>query len=72
MNAAFILVGVILFADGGTQGHSVPFATQAECVAELPKVAASIAEYNATKPEKVSHFVAACMPLIEAPQGRSI
>lgn len=69
----FVLIAAVLLLSGNTDSNVAAFNTEAECLKELPNVAANVIEYNASGAEdKVVKFTAACLPLQKVSQGREI
>jgi hypothetical protein len=69
----FVLIAAVLLINGATDQQSAMYETEAECLKDLPSVAANIEQYNASGThDKVVKFAAVCMPLQRPAQGREV
>jgi hypothetical protein len=72
MGVAFFVVFFFLGGETHTDGGMAP--SMEACQAQVDKLPALIADYNASadNPVKITHYAADCAPLTRAPQGKKV
>jgi hypothetical protein len=69
---AFFVVFFFLGGESHIEGGMTP--SMEACQAQVAKLPALIADYNASaeNPVKITHYAADCAPLARAPQGKKV